>query len=170
MAASPPLGWGRCDARGAFQGCAVEGGRGRAALKEPAWPQLLLKMAGVKWGRGAARARSFPLFPPPESETLSSAVSWFEPLGFGGVPRAGVTDLGRLERGVGLRPQPGSLLQGTIMSPVFNFGGALRSSFISGLKVGAPDPPKVAPEQRLRLCWEEGRAPAGGNENQQSRE
>ena len=64
----------------------MEGGRGWAALKEPAWPQRLLKMAGVKWGRGAARARSFPLFAPPESETLSSAVSWFVPLGFGASP------------------------------------------------------------------------------------
>lgn len=48
----------------------MEGGWDRAALKEPAWPQLLLKMAGVKWGRRAARARSFPLSAP-ESETLS---------------------------------------------------------------------------------------------------
>lgn len=63
----------------------MEGGWDRAALKEPAWPQLLLKMAGVKWGRRAARARSFPLSAP-ESETLSSAVSWFAPLGFEGAP------------------------------------------------------------------------------------
>lgn len=86
MAVSTLLGWGRYGVRAAFQGCAVEGGWDRAVLKEPARPHLLLKMAGVKWGWGAVRTHSFPLFPPPESETLSSAVSWLAPLGFGGSP------------------------------------------------------------------------------------
>lgn len=58
MAVSTPLGWGRYDVRGAFQGCVVEGGWDRAVLKEPARPHLLLKMAGVKWG-GAGGAYTF---------------------------------------------------------------------------------------------------------------
>lgn len=81
-----------------------------------------------------------------------------------------MTDLGRLERGIGLRPQPGSLPQGTITSPVFN--SRRGPSFLLHLRVesGSRRPSQGGPRAEARLCWEEGRAPASGNENQQARE